>query len=361
MKPSDAASLLPSLPQDADILILRLRSLGDMVLETPAIAALHAWRPDLRISVLAEPWCAAVVEGNPGVTEILISREFWKTARELRRRRFSIVFNQHGGPRSVFLTAASGTKVRVGWKGFQYSFLYNSRVPDVGEFYGTNAVHTVKHRMSQFYWCGLPLEPIPRTQVFPQADAIESVTRALAEKGIAPDEPYAVLQPGARLSGMRWPAEKFAAMARWLLEAYGIASVVNLGPRDEEIAAVVRSEMHDCAAILETLDARQLIALLAGARIFVGNDSGPAHIAAAAERACVVIFGATSPVQWSPWQAESRVVSTGAIFESRRGDQAVAVREPRPIAAIGVEEVRDACEELLMLEAVVKSGNKKTQ
>ncbi|MGH9705836.1 MAG: glycosyltransferase family 9 protein [Candidatus Acidiferrales bacterium] len=356
MKPSDAASLLPSLPQGADILILRLRSLGDMVLETPAIAALHAWRPDLRISVLAEPWCAAVVEGNPGVMEILISREFMKTVREIRERRFSIVFNQHGGPRSVFLSAASGAKVRVGWKGFQYSFLYNARVPDVREFYGTNAVHTVKHRMSQFYWCGLPLQPIPRTQVFPQPDAIESVSRMLSEQGIAPGEPYSVLQPGARLETMRWPAGKFAEIARWLLESHGIASVVNLGPRDNDIAALVRGELRDCAAILETLDARQLIALLAGARIFVGNDSGPAHIAAAAERACVVIFGGTSPVQWGPWQAESRVVSTGAIFESRRGDKSVAVREPRPIAAIGVDEVRDACEELLMLEAGVKSG-----
>ena len=330
-----------------------------MVLETPAIAALHAWRPDLRISVLTEPWCAAALEGNPAVTELLISREFFKTVRELRRRHFSIVFNQHGGPRSVFLAAASGAKVRVGWKGFQYSFLYNVRVPDAREFYDTNAVHTVKHRLSQFYWCGLPLQPIPRTQVFPQADAADSVSRILAEKRIAPGEPYAVLQPGARLETMRWPSEKFAAIARWLLEAHGIASVVNLGPRDEEIAALVRSEMHDSAVILETLDARQLIALLAGARIFVGNDSGPAHIAAAAERACVVIFGGTSPVQWSPWQAESRVVSTGAIFESRRGDQSVAVREPRPIAAIGVDEVRDACEELLMIEAAVKSSKKK--
>lgn len=360
MKPSDAASLLPSLPQGADILILRLRSLGDMVLETPAISALHAWRPDLRISVLTEPWCAAVVEGNPGVTEILISREFMKTVREIRERRFSMVFNQHGGPRSVFLTAASGAKARVGWKGFQYSFLHNVRVPDAREFYGTSAVHTVKHRMSQFHWCGLPLQPIPRAQVFPQPDAIDSVSRMLAEKGIAAGEPYAVLQPGARLVSMRWPAGKFAEIARWLLESHGIASVVNLGPRDHEIAALIRSELRERAAILDTLDARQLIALLAGARIFVGNDSGPAHIAAAAERACVVVFGGTSPVQWSPWQAECRVVSTGAIFESPRGDKGVAVREPRPIAAIGVDEVRDACEELLMLEAGVKSGDLKS-
>jgi ADP-heptose:LPS heptosyltransferase len=345
--PSDPSSLLPNLPRGAEILILRLRSLGDIVLETPAIAALHAWRPDLKICVLVEPWCTAILEGNPAVSEQLLSRGFVDTARELRRHKFPIVFNQHGGPRSALLTAASGSPLRVCWEGFQFSFLYNVRAPDKKEFFGSSDAHTVEHRISQFYWTGLPRCPIPRTQVFPQSDAVESVARALKDKGIAAGEPYAVLQPGARLATMRWPAEKFAEIARWLRKSHGISSVVNVGRRDDEIAASVRRAMSDCAVTIDSFDARQLIALIAGARLFVGNDSGPSHIAGAADRPSVVIFGSTNPSEWRPWQTEHRIVHTNAVFESRRGDKSVAVSEERAIAAISVDEVRAACEEML--------------
>jgi len=345
---NDPSTLLPALPQGAEILIIRLRSLGDLVLETPAIAALHSWRPDLRISVLVEPRFAPVLEGNPPIGEIIFSRGLGETALDLLRRKFPIVFNQHGGPRSAMLSGASGSPLRVGWAGYQYSFLYNVAVPDAKEFYGTPAVHTVEHRISQFYFTGLPRGPIPRAQVFAQPDAIATVARKLAEKGIAADAPYAVLQPGARLPGMRWPVAKFAEIARWLREKHGLASVVNLGARDTEIAAEVRSEMQKCAVVLDAqLDVRELIALIAGSRIFMGNDSGPSHLAAALQRPSVVVFGVTDPVQWRPWQAEHRIVQTGATFDRPRGDKAIVIGNPRPISSIASDEVRHACDDLL--------------
>ena len=344
---NDSCGLLRDLPTGAEILIARLRSLGDIVLETPGIAALHAWRPDLRISVLVEPRFAAVLEGNSAVSELIYSRGFAGTARALRNRRFAAVYNQHGGPRSALLTGFSGSPRRVGWKGFQFSFCYNVRVPDALEFYGRPVVHTVEHRISQLYATGLPCGPIPRAQVFPRADAIESVSRGLRQKGIAFDVAYAVIQPGARSAAMRWPAAKFAEIARWLQKMYGIASVVNLGAGDKEIAADVHREMQNCTVIPELLSLRELIALVAGARLFVGNDSGPAHLAAAAGKPCVVIFGPTNPVQWHPWRVEHRVIETGAEFRSMRGDKSFTVTESRSIQAIEVGEVRGACAELV--------------
>ena len=344
----DPSTLLPALPHGAEILIIRLRSLGDLVPETPAIAALHSWRPDLRISVLVEPRFAPVLEGNPAIAELIFSRGLGKTALDLLRRKFPIVFNQHGGPRSAMLTGASGSPSRVGWAGYQYSFLYNVAVPDAQEFFGTPGVHAVEHRISQFYFSGLPRGPIPRAQVFAQPDATSTVARKLAEKGIAPGSPYAVFQPGARLPGMRWPVPKFAEIARWLREKHGLASVVNLGARDDEITAEVRSELQNCAVVMDSRpDIRELIALIAASRIFVGNDSGPAHLAAALQRPGVVIFGVTDPVQWRPWQSEHRVVQTGATFDHPRADKAVVVANPRPISSIAVDEVRQNCEELL--------------
>src|SRR5271170_2776184 len=103
LNPSEPATLLPGLPQGSEILIIRLRSLGDVVLLTPALSALHSWRPDLRISVLVETAWAPVLEGNPAVHELLIAGSFFPTAARLYRRKFPIVYNQHGGPSSAFL------------------------------------------------------------------------------------------------------------------------------------------------------------------------------------------------------------------------------------------------------------------
>ncbi|MGA7623307.1 MAG: glycosyltransferase family 9 protein [Candidatus Acidiferrales bacterium] len=355
MKPNEASglnpasTLLPNLPQNSEIVVIRLRSLGDLVLETPAIAALHAFRPDLRISVLVEPRFAAVFEGNPAIAEVIFSRpSVLETTLELRKRRFTVVFNQHGGPGSAVLTGFSGSPWRVGWTQHQYSFLLNVRVPEVKEFYGVPAVHTVEHRMSQFYWTGLPRGPIPSAQVYPQAAVVESTVGILGEKGIAPGEPYAVLQPGARLPEMRWPLAKFAEIAGWLRKAHGIATVVNLGAQETEALPEVQRALQEHAAIPNApLDLRELIALIAGSRIFIGNDSGPAHLAAALRRPSVVIFSLTDPIQWRPWHAPHRIVQTGASFDHPRGDKAIVTNNPRSISSIDIAEVQSACEGLL--------------
>jgi ADP-heptose:LPS heptosyltransferase len=349
LKLSDERSLLPSLPQGAAILIVRPRSLGDIVLETPAIAALHAWRPDLRVFLLVEERFAPALAGNSAIAGLIFSHGFLETRRELRRRDFAAVFNQHGGPRSVLLTAASGAKWRVGWKGFQYAFLYNVAVPDAAEFYGEPMVHTVEHRISQFYGTGLPRGPIPPARVYPQAEAIERVDKLLAGNTVS--GAYAVLQPEARNSEMRWPIEKFGEMARWLREKHGMKSVVNASGRSGDEASEIRAKLGKDAVIPVGLTLPDLIALVSRARIFIGNDSGPAHVAAATGTPAVVIYGPTNPEQWHPWQSAHRVVTTGATFRAIRGDKTVPVGEARNIAAISVDEVSAACEELLKQEA----------
>jgi ADP-heptose:LPS heptosyltransferase len=335
-------------------LLLRLRSLGDLVLETSVIRALHEWRPDLRISVLAEERFAAVFEGNPAVAEVILSGSLMATAAELRRRNFAVLFNQHGGPRSAMLTAMSGALTKVGWHGYQYDFVYDVKIPDAHEFFagaGAGAAvvpHTVEHRLSQLWFTGLPRGPVPPAQLFPQPAAAASAAQKIAEKGIAQGTPYALLQPGARTASMRWPLEKFAALATWLRDAHNIASVVNIGARDEELAGHSAQVFQGIAAIPDPpLSVRELIALTASASLFVGNDSGPAHIASALDRPTVALFSETDPAQWGPRNARGIAISTGATFTHPRGDKAVLQTQPRPISSITLEEVQQACEKVL--------------
>lgn len=349
MNPANPAEILPGLRPGSRVLILRLRSLGDVVMLTPALAALHSARPDLRITVAVEPAFAAVLEGNPALSEILLVGSFLQTVVEIRQRRFPVVFNQHGGPRSAYMTALSGAPVRVCWKHCRLGVVYNVRVPGAEHFFGRRKVHTVEHRLTQFYWAGLERGPIPPARVYPQADAVASVAAKLQRSGLRPEQPYAVMHPGAAYFTKRWAADKFAEIARWLREERGIVPVIRLGPGERDTAVAMKKQFAPHSIVFEpdALDLREVIALMARARLFVGNDSGPAHLASAAGRPAVVIFGSTDSATWRPWQTAHRVVQNDFPCNPCRGDRCYAFDEPRCILSVTLEQVRGACEALL--------------
>ena len=341
------SSLLPDLPLGAEILVIRLRSIGDVVLTLPAIEALHEWRPDFRISFLVQPFCAALVEGHPAISHVLLLTDFWPTVRMLRRRRFAAVFNMHAGPTSALLTGFSGAPLRVCWARRQYSFVYNVEVPS---------------RFSSRGPCSAPRRGASRPAISVGGNARgehsagKSVSagrrdcrggRHSGGKGLPPGERYAVLRPGAGDASKRWPVENFAAIARWLRERYALTPVVNLGPGDEEIAAEVRERLAPLSVIVDSLDLRQLMALLGGASLFVGNDTGPTHIAAALQKRCVAIFGTSDSAAWYPWKTEHRVVENKFPCERCPRGRCASARESLCIRTISVEQVREACDALL--------------
>ncbi len=354
MKPNDPSTILPRLPEGARVCIVRLRSLGDIVLLTPALAALHAWRPDLRLTVVLEPAFAEVLEGNPHVRELVLFRGVLSCARALRQRSFHAVFNQHGGPTSALLTRATRAPVRVCWAGRQFGFFYTVRVPLSAALQGRARAHTVEHRLAQFHWTGLPRGPLVPAQVFPQADAVAAVEQKLAARGLARTQAYAVLHPGANYFTKRWAIANFAETARWLHAARGLVPVVVLGPGDQEAADSVRQQFSAPAVVLEALRVRELIALLAGARLFVGNDSGVAHLAAAAQRPVVTIFGSSDSVAWGPWQAPHRIVQNDFPCNPCPGDRCYAFDEPRCILSVTLDQVKSACAGMLAGEQPLK-------
>src|ERR1043166_4165340 len=117
-------TVLERVPHGGRVLVIRLRSLGDCVLTTPALALLKQHRPDLRMAVVVEDAFRAVFEGNPDVDELLPPE-----ASAVRRFGPHLTLNLHGGNRSVMLTAMSRAKWRAGLGHFRNSFVYNVRIP----------------------------------------------------------------------------------------------------------------------------------------------------------------------------------------------------------------------------------------
>src|SRR3972149_3346212 len=127
---------LAGLRSGARVLVIRLRSLGDTLLMTPALRLLHEWRPDLEVSVLVEPPWDQLLEGNPAVHSVMVLRSKGLAAWQVWRKRFAAVVNLHGGPTSAWLTRLSQARWRAGFAHFRNPSAYNLRVPTAQEILG---------------------------------------------------------------------------------------------------------------------------------------------------------------------------------------------------------------------------------
>ncbi len=275
--------------------MIRLRSLGDCVLSTAALHLLKSARPDLEIAVVVEERFAGVYEGNPDVARILPS-----SVRELRAFHPNLCLNLHGGTRSARLTLLSGACFRAGFDIFRPGWIYNTPIPTAQETLGvTRRVHTAEHMASAMFYLGVPLCDVPRARVF--AGEGRSV--------YAPEGRYAVIHPVAALPEKTWPG-----FSR--LELAGLEPVYIAGP-GEDLSGFPNGRK----AI--GLPLPELARLMRDADLFIGNDSGPAHIAAALGVPVLVFFGPSDSGIWSPWRTRAEILKAVPI-ESITADQANA-------------------------------------
>src|SRR5258708_38788009 len=148
--------VLEGLQAGARIAVIRLRSLGDCVLTTPALHLLKSARPDLSVAVVVERAFAPIFEGNPDIDLILAPG----TA-DIARWRPELVLNLHGGTRSAQLTLAARARLRAGFGLFRFSAIYNIRIPRAQEILGVERkVHTVEHLASAMFYLGVSITEI---------------------------------------------------------------------------------------------------------------------------------------------------------------------------------------------------------
>ncbi len=261
---------------------------------TPAIELLAKWQPDWRIAVAVDPAFSAIYEGNPNVSQILT-----RTG-DIVRYGADITVNLHGGTRSAWMTLAQRSRIRAGFGHFRYRPLYNVLIPRAQQILGEErTVHTAEHVASAMFHLGVPRQPIPRARLY-----AEPVPAA---------EPYAVLHPFASAPQKQWPY--FAELARQLPLPVRILA----GPGDDTTGfAGLRIEQGSL---------RGAKSVLAGARLFIGNDSGPAHMAAAFGLPTVVLFGPSDEVVWAPWQTRSRVLKSVDLSKIATSDVLSAAAE----------------------------------
>jgi len=287
--------ILAQLPPRSRVAILRLRSLGDCVLSTPAIELLAHARPDLEIAVIAEDRFADVFRGNPAVAQVLPP-----ALRDLRNFSPDLCLNFHGGTRSARLTLLSGAKLRAGFDIFRPAFAYNVPIPTAQEILDiTRRVHTVEHMAAAMFYLGVPRTWVPRARVPAPA----------GRSPHAPDARYAVFHPLAATPEKTWPAESFAEVARFVSQSLQLEPVFIGGP-GEDLSAFAQWRTVIGAPL------REIAQLMRDASLFIGNDSGPAHVAAAFGLPLVALFGPSDSEIWAPWRTVGKVLKANGPIAS---------------------------------------------
>ena len=299
-------SVLECLPRGSRIAILRLRSLGDCVLTTPALDILKRFRPDLRLAIFVEDRFREIFEGNPDLAEIHPPE-----LAGLRRFRPQLCLNFHGGTRSAWMTELSGARYRAGFGHYRQQFVYNVQIPRAQEILRVDrTVHTAEHLASAMFFLGAPVCEIPRAKLFLTGSA-----------PLTPEPPFAVIHAVAATAEKTGAPAHFVAVADYLKHS-GMEPVFIGGPGDDLAAFRPYRTLQTSLSGVKSL--------LAAAALFVGNDSGPAHTAAAFGVPCVVIFGPSDPAIWGPWRTTGEAVSEpGGIGDVTAGQVLGALQRLR--------------------------------
>jgi heptosyltransferase-2/heptosyltransferase-3 len=316
-------ALVPRLPSRRTnrqrILLIRPDHLGDVLLTTPAIYALRQALPHAELHALVGPWSARVLASYPEIDTVLtvpfpgFSREpsdslrspyqlALNTARHLRRIAYdtAIVFRpDHWW--GAMVTHLASIPERIG---------YN--LADTAPFLNHKITHHHEHVIIQNLrlierWIG-PVKPEAVIYRFPITQSDRSyIDGYLAEWGLTSDQPIFCIHPGSGTWVKQWPEENWATTADILTEQLNAQVVFTGGEHELAMIKRITQQMTQpfCTIAGET-HIGQLAALYARARVVLGPDSGPLHLAVAVGTPTVTLFGPADPIEFGPWGSPPR-------------------------------------------------------
>lgn len=288
------------------ILLIRLSSLGDIVLTTPAIRAIRAHYPNAYLAMLVAKQSAEVLRNNPHLNEIIQfnrtakdkdTKEMLRIIRILRQREFAVSFDFQRRFRTELLMYFSGASERVG-KGM----LCTIRVPIQGN------KHATEHYFDLLRAAGIPAED-RQLEIFLSNTERADACFTFEEAGISEIPLKIGLFPGAGWKLREWMPERFAAIGDRLVEEYNAQVILFGGPKEVELVRNVSSLMrHPSYSFAGILQLRQLAACIEKCDLFLSNDTGPMHIAAAVRTPTLALFGPGNHIKFQPIGDEHNMI-----------------------------------------------------
>jgi heptosyltransferase-2 len=296
------------------ILIRAANWVGDAIMTTPAVRAIRRNFPSARITLLAKPWVAPVFAHNPDIDEVMIYQAAgrhggWKgllrLASDLRCQRFDLAILFQNAFEAALLTFLAGIPRRMGFTTDGRTALLTERIRT---WRPLKQGHLIDYYLGLLSGAGMTLHGRQLTLVIAPDEQLEA-RRYLTGKGLT-DGLWIGLNPGATFgTAKRWLPDRFAELGRRLIAEQKAYILIFGGPGEAGLGQWLATEIGDRAIDLcgqTTL--RQAMALIGQCKLFVTNDSGLMHVAAALEIPQVAVIGPTDPVATGPVNQASRMV-----------------------------------------------------
>ena len=288
-----------------NILVVKLRAIGDVLLSTIVLQNLRAFFPQARIDFLTERPSREVVEGNPNLDSVIVFDHKRDSGLglilEVRRRRYDLIIDLFGNPRSALLTLFSNAPYRVGYRFKWRQYCYNIVVePRGGE------AHNAEFNLDALRAIDIPCSN--STVSFPLEIEAEQFAERFLHEAHLDHKPIIALNSGGGWYAKRWRLSQFAELGDRIVNEFDLAILLIWGPGEEEDARLIQSLMRSKSTVIPRTNLKQLAALLKRSTLLVTNDSGPMHIAAAMRTPILAVFGPTNPELQGPYGVEHEIV-----------------------------------------------------
>jgi heptosyltransferase III len=352
------------------VLVVKLRHHGDVLLSSPVFRVLKAHLPQIETDALVYHDTREMLSGHPSVSQVhTIDRDWkhqgiirqtraeWRLLAQLRSRRYDMLLHLTEHPRGAWLTRLLHPQISVAPRAtgmsegrnsnwWRASFTHTFPLPK------TTFRHTVEQNLDALRRLGIhPTMEEKKLVLVPGIEAEQKIDALMAAHGVEAKR-FIHMHPTSRWFFKTWPADKFAELIL-RLGKQGERVVLTAAPTFEERNMIAAIKTHLKAPIVDLtgeLNLKELAALTARAKAFVGVDSAPMHIAAAMQTPTVALFGPSGEKHWGPWGVKFRVVASVKPEHSCRpcgNDGCGGSKVSDCLMTLSVDDVHAAVNEIL--------------
>jgi heptosyltransferase I len=332
---------------NARILIVRLSAIGDVVHGLPVLHALRDALPRAFLAWVVEGRAAELLRSHRALDELIVVPRRWlkspgevvRLRRRLRALRFDLTIDLQGLSKSAIAARLSGARRRIGFDGRDgrelSRWLNDERVlPE--------RTHVIERNLELLAPLGI-VNPQVRFDLEDTPSAALAAGKILAAQHL--DDRFAVINPGAGWPSKLWPAQRYAAVARYLGQTRALRSlVVWAGPQEFAWAEEIVAGSAGFAALAPATSLSELAAISRRAAVFIGSDTGPLHLAAAVGTPCVGLFGPMPAERNGPYGPQHVAIQKMRLSGTSRQRRAAG---PESMEAITIEHVAAACDQIL--------------
>jgi len=292
----------------AKILLIKLRSIGDVVYNTSVYSPLKKHFPEAHLTVLVERPSYDLVSHHPDVDEVLCFEKgsAWKQIKfysRLMQAKYDVAIDMHEGTRGAVMCYLTRAPIRIGNKPAKRSFLYNTKI----DFSDLKPKHPIDYQVALIKKMGVPFDSISPAIHISSLAKIRAKA-LLSQNGIKEDDEYCVIHPGTKKIYDQWQYDKFACLVDTIPKDYGIKVVLTCGPDEvSQVQNIIKINQGSQTAYIQT-GLQELAAVTYGAKFVLCHNGGYMHLASALGTPVIALFGVVSPNIWKPLGEKDQVI-----------------------------------------------------